>query len=80
MIAAAALAAVCASAWAFNRVLRPSVSGADIRVSEVRRGDIANAVNAVKHRHSCPRGIRFQPDPEPGRQGACQAGPESRGS
>lgn len=47
LIAAAALAAVCASAWAVNRVLRPSVSGADIRVSEVRRGDIANAVNAA---------------------------------
>lgn len=47
MIAAAALAAVCASAWAVNRVLRPSVKAADIRVSEVRRGDIANAINAA---------------------------------
>jgi HlyD family secretion protein len=47
MIAAAALAAVCASAWAVNRVLRPSINAADIRVSEVRRGDIANAINAA---------------------------------
>jgi HlyD family secretion protein len=47
IIAAMALAAVCASAWAFNRVLRPSVRSADIRVSEVRRGDIANAINAA---------------------------------
>lgn len=47
MIAAAALAAVCASAWAVNHVLRPSIRSADIRVSEVRRGDIANAINAA---------------------------------
>jgi HlyD family secretion protein len=46
LVAAAALAAVCASAWAINRVLRPSISAADIRVAEVRIGDIANAVNA----------------------------------
>jgi HlyD family secretion protein len=44
--AAMAMTALCASAWAINRVLRPSVSAADIRVAEVRRGDIANAINA----------------------------------
>ena len=44
--AGAALAALCAGAWGINRVVRPSISGADIRVAEVRRGDIANAVNA----------------------------------
>lgn len=43
---AAILAAVCASAWAVNRVLRPSINAADIRIAEVRRGDIANAINA----------------------------------
>jgi len=43
---AAVLAALCASAWAVNRVLSPSVSAADIRVAEVRMGDIANAINA----------------------------------
>jgi len=47
MIAAAALAVVCASAFAVNRVLRPSVDAADIRVSEVRQGAIANAINAA---------------------------------
>jgi HlyD family secretion protein len=47
MIGAALLAAVCASAWAVNRVLRPSIRSADIRVSDVRRGDIANAISAA---------------------------------
>ena len=41
------LAAVCASAWAVNRILRPSVAAADIRVAEVRLGDIANTINAA---------------------------------
>ncbi|MES2325497.1 MAG: HlyD family efflux transporter periplasmic adaptor subunit [Pseudomonadota bacterium] len=45
-VAAAILAALCASAWGINRVLRPSVAAADIRVVEVRRGDVANAINA----------------------------------
>jgi len=40
------LAAVCASAWALNRVLRPSLALSEIRVAEVRRGEIANAINA----------------------------------
>lgn len=43
---AAGLAAVCASAWALNRVLRPSLALSEIRIAEVRRGDIANAINA----------------------------------
>lgn len=46
LICAAVLAGLCASAWAINRMLRPSISAADIRIAEVRRGDIANAVNA----------------------------------
>lgn len=46
LICATVLAGLCASAWAINRVLRPSISAADIRIVEVRRGDIANAVNA----------------------------------
>ena len=41
------LAAVCASAWAVNRILRPSIDAADIRVAEVRLGDIANTINAA---------------------------------
>jgi HlyD family secretion protein len=45
--AALALLALCASAWAINRVLRPSISAADIRIAEVRRGDIANTINAA---------------------------------
>ena len=47
LAAAALLAALCASAWAVNRALRPSVDAADIRIAEVRRGDIANAINAA---------------------------------
>jgi HlyD family secretion protein len=45
--AALVLLALCASAWAINRVLRPSISAADIRIAEVRRGDIANTINAA---------------------------------
>lgn len=45
-LAVAVLAAVGASAWGINRVLRPSLSATDIRIVEVRRGDIANAINA----------------------------------
>jgi HlyD family secretion protein len=46
LTAAAVMAAACVSAWAINRVLRPSLNLSDIRVAEVRRGDIANAINA----------------------------------
>jgi HlyD family secretion protein len=41
------LLALCASAWSINRVLRPSISAADIRIAEVRRGDIANTISAA---------------------------------
>ncbi|WP_426102792.1 efflux RND transporter periplasmic adaptor subunit [Massilia sp. TSP1-1-2] len=41
------LTALCASAWGVNRILRPSVNAADIRVAEVRLGDIANTINAA---------------------------------
>jgi HlyD family secretion protein len=40
-------AALCAAAWAVNRVLRPSIDAGAIIVAEVRRGDVANTVNAA---------------------------------
>lgn len=40
-------AGVIGAGWGVNRVLRPSVDGADIVVSTVRRGDVANTVNAA---------------------------------
>ncbi|MES2018840.1 MAG: HlyD family efflux transporter periplasmic adaptor subunit [Pseudomonadota bacterium] len=46
LVTATVIGALCAGAWGINRVLRPSISAADIRVAEVRRGDIANAINA----------------------------------
>ena len=47
LLAAVSIVVVlCAGAWGINRVLRPSIDAADIRVVEVRRGDIANAINA----------------------------------
>ena len=45
-IAVLALSGVCAAAWGINRAIRPSVSANDIIVAEVRRGDVANTVNA----------------------------------
>ncbi|MFD2367798.1 efflux RND transporter periplasmic adaptor subunit [Pseudoduganella sp. GCM10020061] len=45
-IAIVALASVCAAAWGINRAVRPSVDADDIIVAEVRRGDVANTVNA----------------------------------
>ena len=41
------LAALAGAGWGLNRVLRPSLDGADIVVSTVRRGDVANTVNAA---------------------------------
>jgi HlyD family secretion protein len=41
------LAGVCAAAWGINRAVRPSVAASDIIVAEVRRGDIANTINAA---------------------------------
>ncbi|MGZ5200215.1 MAG: efflux RND transporter periplasmic adaptor subunit [Telluria sp.] len=39
-------AGLCAAAWGINRAVRPSVPARDIIVAEVRRGDIANTINA----------------------------------
>jgi HlyD family secretion protein len=41
------LAGVCAAAWGINRAIRPSVAARDIVVAEVRRGDVANTINAA---------------------------------
>lgn len=41
-----AVAILLAVAWGINRLLSPSVALDDIRVSVVRRGDIANTINA----------------------------------
>ncbi|SFC13783.1 efflux RND transporter periplasmic adaptor subunit [Massilia yuzhufengensis] len=41
------LAGLLASCWFLNRLLRPSVPEADIVVSTVRRGDVANTINAA---------------------------------
>ncbi len=40
------LAAIAAACWGINRLLRPSVAASDIVVSTVRKGDLANTVNA----------------------------------
>ncbi len=45
-IALVMLATVCAAAWGINRAVRPSVALKDIAVGEVRRGAIANTINA----------------------------------
>ena len=47
LVAAVAIAALCASTWAINRIVRPSLSGSEIRVTEVRRGEIANTISAA---------------------------------
>lgn len=44
---AAAVATLCASTWAINRIVRPSLSTSEIRVTDVRRGDIANTISAA---------------------------------
>lgn len=41
------LASLAGAGWGLNRVLRPSLDAADIVVSTVRRGDVANTINAV---------------------------------
>ena len=46
LITAAVMLALAAGAFALNRLLHPSVSASDIRVAEVRRGDISNAISA----------------------------------
>jgi len=40
-------AGLCAAAWGLNRALRPSVAADSIVVSEVRRGNVDNTVNAA---------------------------------
>ncbi len=40
------LACLAAAVWGVNRVIRPSITLAEIRVAQVRRGDIANTINA----------------------------------
>ncbi len=39
---------VCSAAavWGVNRIIRPSIALAELRVAQVRRGDIANTINA----------------------------------
>ncbi len=43
---AAALATLCAAAWGINRVASPSADAANLQLSAVRRGAIANTINA----------------------------------
>ena len=45
LIAAASMLALAAGAFALNRLRHPSVSASDIRVAEVRRSDISNAIS-----------------------------------
>jgi len=40
-------ACLCAAAWGLNRVLRPSVDAASVIISEVRRANVDNTVNAA---------------------------------
>ncbi|HMB58008.1 MAG TPA: HlyD family efflux transporter periplasmic adaptor subunit [Arenimonas sp.] len=40
------LLTIVLAAWGINRIISPSVAMADIRVSEVRQGSIANTINA----------------------------------
>ncbi|KQQ96793.1 efflux RND transporter periplasmic adaptor subunit [Massilia sp. Leaf139] len=47
LLAALLVSSLAGAAWGVNRVLRPSVDGADISVAAVRRGDVANTVNAA---------------------------------
>jgi len=41
------LVTLAGAGWGLNRILRPSLDAADIVVSTVRRGDVANTVNAA---------------------------------
>ena len=40
-------AGIAGACWGVNRALRPSLAGADLNISTVRRGDVANTVNAA---------------------------------
>jgi HlyD family secretion protein len=46
VLALVAVAAVLCAAWGLNRMLSPSLALDEIRVAVVRRGDIANTINA----------------------------------
>jgi HlyD family secretion protein len=45
-VGAGLLATLCATAWAINRAVRPAVAASELRISEIRRGAIANTINA----------------------------------
>lgn len=45
-LAAVLLSSLAFAAWAVNRLVSPSLALDEIRVAEVRRGDIANTINA----------------------------------
>ncbi|WP_036168572.1 sigma 54-interacting transcriptional regulator [Massilia sp. 9096] len=47
MLAFAFLAFLACAAWGLNRVLRPSVAGADVAIAEVRRGAVDTTVDAA---------------------------------
>lgn len=44
--AGAALALACAAVWAINRAVAPSVPAAELLIAEVKRGSIADTINA----------------------------------
>ena len=46
-VAVALLAGVAAAAWGINRAVAPSVGAGDIVLGEVKRGSIANTINAA---------------------------------
>ena len=46
LVGAAAVATVCASAWAINHAVRPSLDASEIRLTTLRRGDVANTISA----------------------------------
>ena len=46
IVGVALLATLSATAWAINRAVRPAIAALDIRISEIRRGAIANTINA----------------------------------
>ena len=46
IVVAAAIAGLGLTAWAINRLVSPGIRLADVVVAQVRRGDIANTINA----------------------------------
>ncbi|MDB5953093.1 MAG: two-component system response regulator [Massilia sp.] len=45
-VGVALLATLCATAGAINRAVRPAIAASELRISEIRRGAIANTINA----------------------------------